>query len=76
MNDIEIDFLLSNKSKTNPKLFPVEVKSSKNYSTVSLLGFIEKYKSRIGMGYILHPKNLYVRSDGIVALPCYMAFLL
>lgn len=75
-NDIEIDFLLSNKSKTNPKLFPVEVKSSKNYSTVSLLGFIEKYKSRIGMGYILHPKNLYVRSDGIVALPCYMAFLL
>ncbi len=75
-NDIEIDFLLSNKSKTNPKIFPVEVKSSKNYSTVSLLGFIEKYKSRIGTGYILHPKNLYVRSDGIVALPCYMAFLL
>ena len=75
-NDIEIDFLLSNKSKTKPKLFPVEVKSSKNYTSVSLVEFIKKYKSRIGVGYILHPKNLYIRPDGIIALPCYMAFLL
>lgn len=29
-NDIEIDFLLSNGSKTNLKVIPVEVKSTKN----------------------------------------------
>ena len=28
-NDIEIDFLISNESKTNFKIFPIEVKSSK-----------------------------------------------
>ena len=75
-NDIEIDFLLSNQSKTKPQLFPVEVKSSKNYTSVSLVEFIKKYKDRIGAGYILHPKNLYIRPDGIIALPCYMAFLM
>ena len=75
-NDIEIDFLLSNGSKTKPKIFPIEVKSSKNYANVSLTRFVDKYKARIGGAFILHPKNLFVRSDGIVALPCYMAYLL
>ena len=32
-NDIETDFLLSNESKTNYKVNPIEVKSSKNYTT-------------------------------------------
>ena len=75
-NDIEIDFLLSNGSKTKPKIFPIEVKSSKNYANVSLTRFVEKFKARIGGAFILHPKNLFVRPDGIVALPCYMAYLL
>jgi len=35
-NDIEVDFILSNGSKTNYKIEPIEVKSSKNYATVSL----------------------------------------
>ncbi len=35
-NDIEIDFLLSNESKTNFRFFPIEVKSSKNHTTTSL----------------------------------------
>ena len=35
-NDIEIDFLLSNDSKTNYRINPIEVKSSKNYSAVSI----------------------------------------
>ena len=34
-NDIEIDFLLSNESRTKMKMFPIEVKSSKNYTTSS-----------------------------------------
>lgn len=38
-NDMEIDFLISNGSKTNFKVSPIEVKSSKNYSTTSLLDF-------------------------------------
>ena len=34
-NDIEIDFMLSNDSKTSIKVYPIEVKSSKNYTNVS-----------------------------------------
>ena len=33
-NDIEIDFIISNNSKTRYKIFPIEVKSSVNYSMV------------------------------------------
>ncbi|MCF0115337.1 MAG: ATP-binding protein, partial [Erysipelotrichaceae bacterium] len=33
-NDIEIDFLISNDSKINYKIHPIEVKSSKNYTTI------------------------------------------
>ena len=40
-NDIEIDFLVSNDSKTNFKVFPIEVKSSKNYTTISYFKFKE-----------------------------------
>ena len=43
-NDIEIDFLLSNESKTNFKINPIEVKSGKNYTTTSLTAFNEVYK--------------------------------
>ena len=59
-NDIEIDFLLSNESKMNFKVFPVEVKSSKNYSTTSLDRFKELYEKRIDMSYIIHPKVVLV----------------
>jgi len=72
-NDMEIDFLLSNESKTKFKIMPVEVKSSQNYSAVSLGKFNEIYKSRIGEAYLIHPKNLSV-SDGIMKLPPYMFF--
>lgn len=46
-NDIEIDFLISNNSKTKYKLYPIEVKSGTHYSTESLLRFREKYSSSI-----------------------------
>ncbi len=70
-NDIEIDFLLSNESKLNFKIFPIEVKSSKNYKTKSLEKFDDLYKKRIDTSYVVHPKN-YTIDDGIVKLPPYM----
>ena len=70
-NDIEIDFLLSNESKTNFRVFPVEVKSSKNYSTTSLGRFKDMFGRKIAMQYIVHPKNLEIDGN-ILKLPPYM----
>lgn len=70
-NDIEIDFLLSNESKTNFRVFPVEVKSSKNYSATSLGRFKEMFGKKIATQYIVHPKNLVVE-ENIIKLPPYM----
>ncbi len=74
-NDIEIDFLLSNESKTSFKIFPVEVKSSKNYSAISLDSFHELYSERIAHSYIVHPK-MFSKTDQITKLPPYMFFCL
>ena len=74
-NDIEIDFLISNGSKIKPKIFPIEVKSGKRYTTESLKRFIDKYSNRIGNAYIIHPKNLMIK-DGIICIPSYMTFCL
>lgn len=70
-NDIEIDFLISNKSKTRYRIFPIEVKSTDRYSTTSLERFIEKYENRIGQAYVIHTKNLRV-ADKILYIPAYM----
>ena len=74
-NDIEIDFLLSNSSRLKYKIFPIEVKSTANYSTTSLERFIEKFHERIGTCYIIHPKNLRTEKN-IVRIPPYMTFCL
>ena len=74
-NDIEIDFIISNNSKLKYKIYPIEVKSTKNYSTSSLERFQNKYSSRIGECYVIHPKNLSVK-NGITYLPAYMAMCL
>ena len=74
-NDMEIDFLISNGSKIKPKIFPIEVKSGKRYTTDSLNAFTKKYQNRIGQAYIIHPKNLAVKDD-IICLPAYMVFCL
>lgn len=74
-NDIEIDFIISNNSKTKYKMFPIEVKSGTNYSTESLLRFREKYKQRIGECYIIHPRNLTFKDD-ILCIPPYMTICL
>ena len=72
-NDIEIDFLLSNESKTSFKIFPFEVKSSKNYTTKSLDRFIDQFPGRIAQSYIIHPKS-YMNEKGIVRITPYMFF--
>jgi len=74
-NDIEIDFLLSNNSKLKYKLYPIEVKSSERYSTISLERFKEKFHERIGGSYVIHPKNLKAENS-IIYLPAYMTFCL
>lgn len=75
-NDMEIDFILSNKSVLKPKIFPIEVKSTNRYDSKSIVEFTKKYKKRIGASYIVHPKNLKIGEEGIVYLPCYMAMCL
>ena len=70
-NDIEIDFLLTNDDKTRYRVFPIEVKSSKNYTTTSLHRFHDIYGKRIAKQYIIHPKT-YSVEDGVVKIPPYM----
>lgn len=74
-NDMEIDFLISNNSKMKYKIYPIEVKSGKRYTTTSLSAFREKYKNRIGESYIIHPKNLSIK-DGIICIPPYMTMMI
>ncbi len=74
-NDIEIDFIISNNSKTRYKMYPIEVKSGKTYSLKSLVRFKEKYKQRIGGVYVIHPKNL-IEKDDILCIPPYMTMCL
>ena len=75
-NDIEIDFLLSSGNKVANKIIPVEVKSTKKYKTDSLEKFNLKFKNRIEHSYIIHPKNLHIRENGIICIPAYMTFCL
>ena len=70
-NDIEIDFLLSNESKINFKIHPLEVKSSKNYTTSSLESFKERFGKKVEKSYIVHPKGFSVEGNTI-KLPPYM----
>lgn len=74
-NDVEIDFIISNNSKTQYRMFPIEVKSSSKYSMDSLNRFREKFKSRIGGCIVIHPRNLQEK-DGILFLPPYMTMCL
>ena len=74
-NEIEIDFILSNNSKLKYKIYPIEVKSTDRYTTKSLLKFNEKFHSRIGRNYVIHPRNLK-KENNILYIPAYMAFCL
>lgn len=73
-NDIEIDFLISNDSKTKFRITPIEVKSTKNYKKSSLESFGELFRKRIDRQIIVHPKN-YFQADGVIKIPPYMMYL-
>lgn len=71
----EIDFLIAREfsdAAGKPRLCPIEVKSSKNYTTISLDDFRKHWNSRIGDEYVFHPKNVRVEGHRIY-LPLYMA---
>jgi len=77
-NRMEIDFLVIRpypNAAMKPRISPIEVKSPKQYSTTSLDKFKAKFGQRIGMQYVVHPKQL--RLDGErMFVPLYMAHLL
>ena len=58
-------------NKMNFKVYPLEVKSSKNYSAISLGRFKEIYGRKIATPYIIHPKN-YSKEGELVKVPPYM----
>ncbi|HOD93934.1 MAG TPA: DUF4143 domain-containing protein [Clostridia bacterium] len=70
-NHMEIDFLITE----GKRVVPIEVKSGRNISHVSLDKFRNKFSSRIGNSYVLYTKDVSIK-DGIIHLPAYMAMLL
>lgn len=75
---MEIDFLIARpcaNAAGKPHISPIEVKSPRQYSTISLDRFKEKFAKRIGTQYVLHPKQMKVEGDRIF-LPLYMGWCL
>ena len=75
-NDIEIDFMISNDSKTNIKVYPIEVKYSKNYTTISYDLFKERFGKRIAESYVVHPKQFSLDEKGMKIPPYMLLFIL
>ncbi len=73
---MEIDFLLAKSKITNAhNISPVEVKSGKNYTYVSLGKFRTKFAQQLHTPYLLHTGDV-AEKDGIIHLPVYMTGLL
>lgn len=75
---MEVDFLIVQpypNAALKPRVCPVEVKSPRQYGTTSLDRFKEKFGKRVGMQYVLHPKQMKVEKDRLY-LPLYMGFCL
>lgn len=75
---MEIDFLVVREyedAAMRPRVSPVEVKSTKRYGTSSLDKFRAAYGTRLGLEYVLHPRQIAVEGRRI-HLPLYMAHLL
>ena len=75
-NRMEIDFLIA-KSKVGRRknIVPIEVKSGKRYTTSSLDKFVEKFRTKVDVPVVVHPKDLKV-DGGVIYLPIYMTPLL
>ena len=74
----EIDFLITrgfSDAAGKLRLCPIEVKSGKRYSTVSLDDFKARWPKRVGEEIVLHPKPLAVEGARLY-LPLYMSFCL
>lgn len=72
----EVDFLITRGYSNvagKPRVCPVEVKSSKSYSTISLDDFSRHFAKRTGNEFVLHPKQLKVEGNRQF-LPLYMSF--
>ena len=67
----EVDFIIAD----GRKMTPIETKSAASGRHASLDRFMDKFSSRVNMGYVVHSKDL--RVDGkIVYIPIYMAMFL
>ena len=75
-NRMEIEFLLT-KTKVTARhnIYPVEVKSSNDYSTASLDKFRKRFASVIAQPIVLHTGELKLEG-GVLYLPLYMAALI
>ena len=74
----EIDFLTTrpfSDAAGKLRISPIEVKSSKNYTTVSLDDFKRKYPKRVGEEIVLHTKQFFVVGNRAY-IPLYMSGLL
>mgnify|MGYP002626893124 FL=1 len=74
----EIDFLIVkgfSDAAGKLRVCPIEAKSTKVYSTVSLDDFKRRWPKRVGDEVVLHPKRLRVEGKRVY-LPLYMAHLL
>lgn len=73
---MEIDFLTEKPNITNAhNIFPIEVKSSSNYTITSLQKFIKKFNRQLATPIVVHYLD-YQEKDGITYLPIYMVPLL
>ena len=73
---MEIDFLISKSKITNRhNVSPIEVKSSKNYTTTSLDKFSQKFSHKIQQQIIIHPKAFSMEAN-LMKIPPYMIFCL
>ncbi len=74
--NMEIDFLIRKPVvTTRHNICPVEVKSSNNYKTSSLIKFRNKFDQYLHTSYVLHSGDLK-EENGILFLPLYMTPLL
>lgn len=75
---MEVDFLIVSPfpdAAMKPRVSPIEVKSGKRYSLVSLGKFGAKFGKRVGVEYVLHDRPPRVEGNRRF-LPLYMAHLL
>jgi len=70
---MEVDFLISTGKPA--KIAPIEVKSTKRYTTSSLEKFKRKFGSRVGVEYVIHTGQFRVEGNRTY-MPLYMSWLI